>query len=63
MGAGSPGAFTEVQRRENGGLDQGIGGCGESKGQIWEMFWKSNLQDLLQMDWAWAVRERGESSI
>lgn len=47
MGVGSLGVFIEVQRRENGGLDQGIGGCGESKGQIWEMFWKLNLQDLL----------------
>lgn len=32
MGTGRAEAVTEVQMREDGGLDQGVGSCGGSKG-------------------------------
>ena len=32
-------------------------------GWVPEMFWKPDQQDLLQIDWAWNVRDREESGI
>lgn len=58
MGAGRPGAA----QKGDSGLVQEVGSCG-NKGWISEMFWKSNQENLLQMDGAWNVRYREESGV